>query len=175
MADIDEADVLITHKQNLVIESAPDKRIVWRFPSGSNGNKLISVDSSPGFALKGVALDGQGKADYLILLFGSCPGMKLHDIDLRNFKTYGVNSVSCDGFPKQPVVLSDLRFTTSAAAQSCVRFGFINSTIQTVQNYVVENCNFSGPGGAIVAAKPAEVKARLSEGLKIEQAPPEKH
>ena len=175
MADIDEADVLITRKQNLVIESAPDKRVVWRFPQSSNSNKLISVDSSPGFELKGVALDGRGKADFLVLLFASCPGMKLHDIDLRNFKTYGVNSISCDGLPKQPVVLSDLRFTTSAAAQSGLCFGFINSSIQTVQNYVVESCNFSGPGRAIVATKPAEVKVRLSEGLKIEQAPSEKH
>jgi eukaryotic-like serine/threonine-protein kinase len=172
MADVAESDVHIFRKENLVIESAPDKRFVWSFPDGSTGHKLIGVDASPGFEMKGVALDGKGKADYLITLFSDCRGLKLHDIDLRDFKSCGVYVASCDGTANQPIMLSDLRFTTKDAGQSGLYFTFISSSIQTTEHFVVEHCNLSGPGRPVLATNPGAVQGvKLPDGWKIEQAP----
>jgi serine/threonine protein kinase len=171
-ADVAEAGVRVGLKENLVIESAAGKRIEWRFPDGSKENKLLNINASPGFELKGVALDGKGKAENLITLFSSCPGLKLTDIDLRNFQNCGVLAANCDGTAKQPISLSDLRFTTTAPDQTGLYFTFINASIQSTEHLIVEHCNLSGPGQPVRATNPEAVKGvKLPDGWKIELAP----
>jgi eukaryotic-like serine/threonine-protein kinase len=173
MDDIAEAGVNVSKKENLVIESAPDKHFVWRFPDNSNANKLINVEASPGFELKSVALDGRGKADYLIMLFGLCPGLKLHDLDLTNFKSSGVFAANCDGTANQPIVLSALSFTTKNEEQSGLYFTFVGSSIAKTEHFVVEHCNLGGTGRHVVATNPLAVQeVKLPVGWKIEPAKP---
>ena len=144
MADVTEATSLSARKRTwsssplLISISSGDFLTVPR-------QQTINVNASPGFELKGVALDGKGKAEYLITLFSSCPGLKLHDLDLRDFKNCGVLVANCDGTANQPIVLSDLRFTTTAADQSGLYFTFISSSIQTTEHFIVEHCTLQRP------------------------------
>ena len=169
MADVVEAGVQVARKENLVIESAPGRKVVWKY-ADSPTNRMLLVDSSPGFEMKDVILDGAGKADSLITLFGDCPGLKLSSLELRNFKQFGVNVVSCDGTTGRPILLTDLHFTTTDPGQTGLYFTFKSATIQKTQYFTLQGCSFDGPGHEVASDKPAAVK--LIDGHKVEQAAP---
>jgi hypothetical protein len=98
--------------------------------------------------------------------------LKLTDIDLRNFQNCGVLAANCDGTAKQPISLSDLRFTTTAPDQTGLYFTFINASIKSTEHLIVEHCNLSGPGQPVRATNPEAVKGvKLPDGWKIELAP----
>jgi hypothetical protein len=128
MADVTEADVRVPKKmENLVIESDPGRRATWRCPDVLPANaspRLLHLDGVTGFQLRGVTLDGGGKADTLVSLLGTCPGVKLDDLDLKNYVKYGVFLWNCDGDRDRPVVLSNLRFTAAGKTQTAVYFSF---------------------------------------------------
>ncbi len=131
---------------------------------------MLLVDSSPGFELKDVVLDGGGQADSLIVLFGSCPGLKLSGLELKDFKRYGVYAVSCDGTEGRPILLSNLHFKAAGSSLAGLYFSFTNSTIQKTQYFTVQECAFDGPKYSIAAPNPDAVK--LTDGRKVEQAAP---
>ncbi len=170
MADVVEAGVQVARKENLVIESAPGRKAVWKCPDATKDNRMLLVENAPGFELKDVVLDGAQKVDSLITLFASCPGLKLSGLDLTNFKQYGINVVSCDGAEGRPVLLSGLHFTTANASQTGLYFTFTPSTIQKTQYFTVQDCSFIGPGHTVTASNPDAV--RLTDGRKVEQAAP---
>ena len=169
MADVVEGGVGVSRKENLVIESAPGRKTVWTYPDNAK-DRMLLVESAPGFEMKDVVLDGAHKADSLITLFGSCPGLKLSGLELKNFKQYGVNATSCDGTEDRPIVLAGLHITTADPGQVGLYFAFISSPIQKTQYFKVQDCAFDGPGHTVAAANPDAVK--LMDGHKVEQFPP---
>ena len=170
MADIVEPAVHISRKENLVIESAPGRKAVWTYADKAT-DRMLLVESASGFEMKDVVLDGARKADSLITLFGSCPGLKLSGLELKNFKQYGVNATSCDGTEVRPIVLANLHFTTTDPAQAGLYFAFTNSSlIQKTQYFKLQDFAFDGPGHTVAAANPDAVK--LMDGHKVEQFSP---
>jgi len=170
MADVVEAGVQVARKENLVIESAPGRKAVWKCPDATKDTRMLLVENSPGFEMKDVVLDGGQKVDSLITLFANCPGLKLSGLELKNFKQYGVNAVSCDGTEGRPILLTGLRFTTTDASQIGLYFTFTSSTIQKTQYFTLQGCSFDGPGHEVASDKPDAVK--LIDGRKVEQVAP---
>jgi hypothetical protein len=171
--------VNIPRKEGLVIESAPERIVTWRFPDdwpAADSIRMLFVPSVSGFELKRVNLDGAQKAVSLITLYGVCPGLKLTDLELRNFKQYGVSINSCQGLANQPAVLSNLHFTTSGSGQAGFFFDYPgNSDVKKAQNITVIGCTFTGEGAKMMATKVEDVTdVKLPEGSKIELVPSKK-
>ena len=172
MADVTEPSVQVSRKENLVIESAPGRKAVWRCSDKVAERRLLLVENSSGFELKDVVLDGAGQADALVVLFGGCPGLKLTGLDLKNFKQFGVHAISCDGAEGRPVVLTKLHIATGDPAQAGLYFSFTPSTVQKTQYFTVQDCSFDGPGHPVAAADPKLVQ--LTDGRQVDPlaAPP---
>jgi serine/threonine protein kinase len=175
MGDIVEGPVSISRKEGLVIESAPERNVTWRFPDdwpATDSVRMLGVESVSGFELKRVNLDGAQKAVSLITLYGICPGLKLTDLELRNFKQYGVSVTSCEGAAGQPALLSNLHFITSGPGQTGLSFDYpANSVVKKAQNITVTACTFIGEGAKMTATKVEDVTdVKLPEGSKIELA-----
>jgi eukaryotic-like serine/threonine-protein kinase len=173
MNDIVEGTVSISRKENLVIESTPERKVTWRFPDdlpGADAIRMLAVESVSGFELKRVKLDGSQKANSLITLYGSCPDLKLTDIEFRNFKSNGVFVHSCDGTAGQPVVLSDLHFFTTSSNQTGLFFDYPgNSVVKKAQNITVKDCTFVGEGHKITATRLEDVSGvKREDAAKIE-------
>jgi eukaryotic-like serine/threonine-protein kinase len=177
MTNISEGNVNIPQKENLVIESAPGQLVTWKFPAGlSDSDKMLAVVSVTGFELKHVTLDGAQKAKSLITLYGTCPGLKLTDLELRYFKDYGVSVIGCDGTASQPVDLFNLRFTTDKPTQTGLFFDYPgNAFIQKSQYITVRGCAFTGEGHKITATNRDAVKdVKLEGASSFELATPTK-
>ena len=87
-------------------------------------DKLLNVSDAPGFHLKGITFDGDGKTHILVQLNGACPGLTLDALRFDGIKTYGLVVADCDGAADRPVVLSNLSFDTTADTQTAVYFFF---------------------------------------------------
>jgi hypothetical protein len=177
MTNISEGNVNIPQKENLVIESAPGQMATWKFPAGlSDSDKMLAVVSVTGFELKHVTLDGSQKAKSLITLYGSCPGLKLTDLELRYFKDYGVSVIGCDGTPTQPVDLFNLRITTDKSSQTGLFFDYTgNSIIKRPKYITVRGCSFAGEGAKLTATKLEDIAEVKLEGTSpFTLAPPKK-
>jgi hypothetical protein len=96
----------------------------------------------------------------------------LTDLTLHGFKQYGVNVFSCDGSAAQPIVLSDLRITTTDAAQAGLFFTFRNPQVQKTQYFTVASSFVEGPGHkAMTSALDAVSGVKLPDGWAMEKAP----
>jgi serine/threonine protein kinase len=176
--DVEEGEVRVRNKENLVIES--EHRVTWKYAAGTDtARQMLRVESSPGFQLRGVNLDGAGRADFLVTLFGSCPDLKLSDLELRGFKqsdgrpSAAVNVTNCDGTIGHPIELSDLRITTSDPAQAGVSFTFIQASIQKTQYFTITNSYCAGPGHKAMTTAPDAVKdVKLPDMWSMDPAPP---
>jgi serine/threonine protein kinase len=180
VTDITEGSVNVSGKENLVIESARGRPVTWKYkdsPSAPNTEKrMLAVVSVPGFELKNVNLDGAQKADTLITLYGTCPALKLTNLEFRFFNKYGVFVDRCDGQAGQPVVLSNLHFTTTDPSQTGISFDYSGHSVVTTPQYItVKGCSFEGKGAKMTATKLEDVtEVKLEEASKIEQAPQKK-
>ncbi len=157
-ADIQEDNVTISKIENLTIESAPEHRAVWSTKGGAM-DKLLNVNDAPGFHLKGIDFDGDGKTHILVQLYGACPGLTLDSLRFKGIKTYGLVVADCDGAADRPVVLSNLSFDTTADAQTAVYF-FFGRELTGPKALVVKDLTF-GPSGVHVQSSHPELLKQL--------------
>ncbi len=175
--DITEADIAID-KANLTIEGAPGKKITWKLPAGTQpAAKLLSIQARAGFTLKGVTLDGDGRAEGLLLAFGLCEGMRLEDVEMRGGREWDLMFANTAGTAEKPVTLQGVRFLTQPGrpAKSSVRFAIYPShkTIRTNDHILFRDCTFEGPGRKLSRMAEGDVGkgVLLPAGLNVETVP----
>jgi serine/threonine protein kinase len=158
--DINECNCAI-NTRNLTIEAEPGKRVVWKCPPDApSGSKLLIVNSAAGLHLKGITLDGGDKTDYLVTLYGTCPGLKLEQVEFKNIKKYGLLITTCEGSSDSPVELNDVLFRTTRPDQTAVRFELQRHVkVKLNRFFNFKNCTFEGPGKKITVADPSVVDA----------------
>jgi hypothetical protein len=143
--DIAEYDISVT-TADLTIAPEPGKRIVWKVPQSTPTQaKLLSVTAS-NFRLKGLTLDGNNRAEALVQLYGSCPGTRLEDLELRGIRKYGVLSANCEGKRDEPIQLLNLRFHTPKDATALYFIFDHTPSIPRNRFFTVRTCTFDGPG-----------------------------
>jgi hypothetical protein len=147
-------DVRISDLPNISIEADEGSPVTWRPASGSAPQKLLMLNNVPGFRLKGLTLDGEGRVEALINLYRYCPGAVLEDLTLKGFIKYGVWVTNCEGgrAPDQHVSLLRLHFTTAQPSQTALFFDVLHHTRQQIAKdryFRVRDCTFGGPGGKV--------------------------
>jgi hypothetical protein len=179
--DIAEHSIRITGPDDLTIEPEPGKKVVWKMPplAGRPGNekkeplKLLSVTAG-NFRLKGLTLDGDGRADVLIEFYGKCPGTRLEDLELRGARRCSILCGNCEGTKEAPLRLLNLRFDTPAGA-TALYFKYFEHTPSIPENrfVVVRGCAWAGPGGKVRASNLKYVDQstlELPRGVQLEVA-----
>ncbi len=157
-ADVQEDDLTVSKVENLTIESAPERRAVWK-TAGRAVDKLLHVSDAPGFHLKGITFDGDGKTHILVQLSGACPGLTLDALSFTGIKTYGLVVADCDGADSRPAVLSNLSFNTTDDAQTAVYF-FFGRELAAPKALIVKDFTF-GPKGVHVQSDQPDLLKQL--------------
>jgi hypothetical protein len=126
--------------------------VVWRMPKNSKENALLELHNTEGLRVKGFALNGDGRLDDLLVLFGECPGLTLENLQLQGFKRSAVNVLHCAGTADRPVTFLNLQATTANRADAALLFSFRESIKEPRGNHHirVSNCIFVGPFQAAV-------------------------
>jgi hypothetical protein len=150
-ADIREADVEPNRAaKGLTIEAAPGTPVTWGCPRRvRDGAKLLLLGKAQGFVLKGVTLDGGGRLDDLISVWGESPGLRLEGLQLRGFKKHAITVANCAGTADQPVRLTGLCFETGSKEQSGVYFdhaAWLQKDVPRSEHISFRNCFVNGPG-----------------------------
>jgi serine/threonine protein kinase len=144
-------------------DASVGKRIIWRPPppqrEGQQSAQLLSLAHCDGLTIKGFTFQGVNSSHQiqdLIIVFGKCPGLRLEDLQLQQFRRSAVKLMNCSGEASRPIVLKRLYAVQSlvpAEATALVCEVRSNSTL-TMMHYVnVEDCLFEGPyrAGVLVA------------------------
>ena len=146
--DVETGPVII-NQRNLTIEAAGDKEITWRFlDKGSSAPTMIVMNNAEGTTLQGVTLDGGDRAKTLINLYGRSPGLTLRNLQLKNFKEYGVHVTNCEGSSKKPIQIGGLTFEMSKPEQIGIYFDILEHSRGTVpvdRYFGIHDCKFNGP------------------------------
>jgi hypothetical protein len=166
--DINEEGVLVSGMPNVTIEGEAGRTIAWRAPDKVPSKKLLTAFGSPQFHLKGLTIDGGGRAEVLVNAGGESPGMTLEDLTLKGFTKYGIWVTNCKGEPgpDQQVLLSRLQIDTDKPPQVALQFEILPKVEPgALEHVVVRDVTFGGPG-VKVRAPAAQVldKVELQPG-----------
>jgi serine/threonine protein kinase len=156
-------EVQIEEVDNVSIEAQEGRQVTWRPPSGTLNGKLLLLHSTPNFHLKGLMLDGQGREQALISVWGNCRGTVLDDLSLKGFQNYGLWVANCKGEHGQLVIFSRLRIVTVEAKQ-CGFYFDLNPAIRDIptnEQIAVRECMVQGAATAKVRAKSNEAVNRV--------------
>jgi hypothetical protein len=174
--DIEEAGIILRESvKDLTIEAAPGKSITWKAPSkGPAQEKLITIGQVEGFHLRGFTLDGNNQVKHLIHLWGRCPGVKVENIVLKNWKENGIYVTNClGGASPNRIVFSGLDFTIGPS-QPGVCFTILPGIKQIQQNRFItfRDCRFQGAGSKFKAPKAEFIDdVILPEGAHLDVIP----
>src|SRR5262249_1251814 len=131
-------------------KTGPDGKptTVWRYPATAKPpDPIISITKGDGVRIRNVIFDGNNRADSLIDFSGNCPGVTLDRVVLQGFNQYGVRITNCAGPDSRPLLLSGVRFYSTAPAppRAGVLFNAIeNHAIKGDRFIRLENCRFEG-------------------------------
>jgi hypothetical protein len=149
--DVTEAGVEI-RGPNLSTEADKGAQPTWRCPDKADASTmLLRVNNAPGFQLKGLTLDGAGRARALVNLYERCAGATFEDLTLTGFREYGMWVTNCEGEADRPVSLLDLHFVTSGKDQTALFWEVLDHTrarIPRNSHFLIKGCTFDGPGSA---------------------------
>ncbi len=132
-------------------------RVVWRLPKNVKGKKprFIEISRTEGLNLKGFTLDGDGRVEDLVVLFGRCPGLTLEDLHFKGFTRCAVNVFHCVGKAQSPLSFVRLRAVATEPATSAPKitpeaamiFSFRDNILDPKENQFirVQDCLFAGP------------------------------
>ena len=148
--------------KRLTIEADPAKKITWHYSDKAPvDGKLLSLNNAEDLTLRGFTLDGGGRAKTLINLYARAPGLTLKNLELKNFKQYGIHITNCVGSVDKYIELSNLTFTTTAPTQIGLYFDIekhSQSEFPEDRFFRIRDCKFDGPGQHGKVAENAKVK-----------------
>jgi hypothetical protein len=117
-------------------------------------------------------------ADWLVSLYGNCPGVRLENLELKNSRKYGLLLTNCAGTAENPVQLVGVNFRTSQPEQSAVRFEIQKHSVKAVDTnrfFRFEGCKFEGPGKKLTTPRLEDVDnstLALPPDVKLERSVP---
>jgi serine/threonine protein kinase len=139
--------------KGLTIEAAPDAFVTWTCPSKVGPwEKLLTLGAAEGYVLRGITLDGGGRLDDVVSVWGACPGLRLERLDIKGFKKHGIEVTNCAGSAQQPVVFDHLRFHTAAKDQSGIFFntaGWLEKDIPRTRYLSLRDCLLADLQGSL--------------------------
>jgi hypothetical protein len=161
-------EVRIEDLENVTIEAREGQAVTWKPPPNGTTGKLLTLQKTPNFHLRGLALDGQGREEALVSVFGNCHGTTLDDVVFRSFRRCGVWITNCKGeeSPDRHVVFSRLRIDTTGP-QQCGFYFDLNPRMRDVytNEYIaLRGCTVAGKATAKVRAKSPEAVAKVDLG-----------
>lgn len=134
----------------IVAEPGPDgKTATLRLPKdAAPGSPLVHLESAEGFTIIGMTLDGQDRADDLVLMSGNCPGATFDNCHMLGYKHAAIRLVKCEGKNDElgvpaPIHLRGLRFDSPANGK--------HEDVTPIllqgdnQDVIVQRCRFNGP------------------------------
>jgi serine/threonine protein kinase len=160
--DLAESEVNID-VPNVRIEAEDGKTIRWKpAPAAKTAPaNLFTVNKAKNVEIRGFILDGDNRVDILVKLYHRCPGVKLENLKLVNFKKYGIwvsNSEGGDGPDR--IQLQKLDFVVAQKEQTGVFFS-INAKIDGISKnrfFAFKDCNFLGNGTPVKTDDPAALE-----------------
>ncbi len=159
-------EIKVGELQNVTIETEDGRPpVTWKPVEKPTEQRLLFVSNAADFHLRNVTLDGEGREDALVLLFGTCPGTTLENVAFQGMKKYGIWVRNCEGgqAADRQVSLVGLTFNTSRPDQVGLFFDTLDSIASIPKNrdIVLKNCQFNGPGAKIKVANPDKIERVL--------------
>jgi serine/threonine protein kinase len=160
-----------SHEEQLLLEDGrwgngvtiegqgPDgARVIWRIPKDlkSKRPRFIELAKTENLRLRGFTLDGDGRVEDLVVLFGHCPGLTLEDLRFQGFSHCAVNVFHCAGKAENPVSLAGLRAivpgspgkaASGPSSEAALIFSYRDNILNPKENQFVrvQDCVFAGP------------------------------
>jgi hypothetical protein len=155
--NIEEFELSVSAKRNVTIQAAEGKTIVWKCPPNvDKRNKLLTLSSSDAsriddFRLKGIILDGGGRLESLVSLYGYIPGLTLEDVTFKGYLQQGIEVAGCWGdATERRINFTRLTFQGKPATTNPILFTLLNprnpigAQNRRSENFTFTACDFGG-------------------------------
>jgi serine/threonine protein kinase len=177
--DLTDRDVTV-RVGGLTIEAEAGKSVVWKCPEKpAKVDRLLYVNAVEDFRLRGITLDGDGRTETLVQMYGQCPGAHLQDLHLKGFTRCGILVTNCEGTADRRVSLEKLRFTTTAPPPppapalpppptTAIAFTLSGNIAGASRNrfFVIDDrCTFDGPGVKIKVKRDSTDAVQFPAGV----------
>jgi hypothetical protein len=118
--------------KNVTLEAEPG--VEWRLRRGNVQSQpwLITLAHLDGFTLKGFTFDGENRVKDLIQVKGTCPGLVLEDLTLKNFERSGIFFLNCEGSRDRPVTIRKIYLSASKQVEAGFVFDLDQSIIKDI-------------------------------------------
>jgi serine/threonine protein kinase len=131
------------------IEAEEGKKVSWLPPAGRLEDSLpiLALANVRDVQIKGIRFDGEGRVEKLISLTGYCPGVRLEELTLEDFKKCGVAVTNCAGDVSERVELRRIRDVPNPKNTPDAALVFnANSAVEPKDNQhiIVSGCVFTG-------------------------------
>lgn len=114
--DVEEQLELTGSEKELVIEPAPGKTLIWRFPRNvASGTQLLALNGVRHLRIRGFTFDGSNRVDRIVTITGSSPGLKLQDVHLRGFRYSAIVMANAAGTPHEPITFDHVHVQAPAS------------------------------------------------------------
>lgn len=125
---------------------ADGQPVLWQPPPGHERSPVLQIADLEGFALRGFQLDGDDdRVDGLISIRGRCPGLRLEELHLTQFKRVGIELRDAVGEADAPVTLQRVRFESGRKNQRLAALALAASGPNGENRHVlVTDCRFEG-------------------------------
>lgn len=124
--------------------------IEWTAPEGGPDEPLLKIQGAQGLTIRGFRLSGRNRVNSLVDVQGSCPSLRLEDLQLEGFRAKGLCLNGARGGRNEPISLERLRvkgqvFSKAEAAIALAPFQASDS-----RDIRVVDCRFEGPFDAVL-------------------------
>jgi hypothetical protein len=146
---IAEAGLQVKNIKDLTIEAEPGHTVLWKLPPKAGPKtRLLIAENAEGLLLKNITLSGEKRAEVLLGLSGKCPGARFEDVELKDYRSYGVHVTSCQGRKDSPVTFLRTRFAAEGGAG--VYFDSkSNQAASANRHFAFLECVFTGKGSRL--------------------------
>jgi serine/threonine protein kinase len=146
--DVEEQLELTDSKKELVIEPAPGKTVVWRFPRNfASGVQLLALNNVGHLRIRGFTFEGSNRVDRIMTITGHSPGLTLEDVHLRGFRYSAIVMSNAAGTANEPITFDRVQARTSEKKQAAVMLLADTrlSSPRVNEHITFKDCHFDGP------------------------------
>jgi serine/threonine protein kinase len=141
--------------QNLTIEGwhlgIKGGLVEWHPTADQDGKTpIVSLKAVRGLRLRGFKFAGENRLQTLLSVSGHCPGLKLEDLHLHEFKSTGVALHNCTGEREEVSTIRRVRFSCSPIVKGDSILLIEASPDKVSQEMLVSDCRFEGTCEAAV-------------------------
>jgi hypothetical protein len=145
--DVEEQLELTDSKKDLLVEAAPGKTLVWRFPRNvASGTQLVLLNNVSHLRIRGFTFDGSNRVDRILTISGNSPGLRLQDVHLRGFRYFAIFMANAAGTADQPITFDHVQALTSEKKEAAVTLWADErvASPKINQHILFSDCRFDG-------------------------------